>query len=263
MLYRKKTLFLRSKIEFKMLKIFDNKYRVNYNDADFTGKLSIPRLGNYILDTAGLHAMDLGISMQALKVRDMTWVISGLHFDFYSMPEINGFINIKTKISEYSKVTCKRDFFITDNDGKKIADVSSEWLIINTLTRRPVFLDEAFPEVGDLVFEKENQVEKYRHLRFNFLENARRLKYRVMYSDIDINAHLYSMRYLEMSLNMLGEEFFKSGRILSADLNFLSEVLCNQEVELVMQSPSLEIRQIEMRREEKPVFRVEFRVLSA
>ena len=246
-----------------MLKIFDNKYRVNYNDADFTGNLAVPKLGNYILDTAGLHAMELGISMQALKTKNMTWVISGLHFDFYSMPEVNGFLNVKTKISEYSKVTCKRDFFITGADGKKIADVSSEWLIINTLTRRPVFLDEAFPKVGDLVFEKENQVEKYRHLRFVFGENSERMKYRVMYSDIDINAHLYSMRYLEIALNMLGEEFLKNNKIVSADLNFLSEVLYNQEVELVMQSPSPKLRQIEMTRDGKPVFRVEFSVLSA
>ena len=251
------------KIKFEMLKIFNNKYRVNYNDADFTGKLSIPRLGNYILDTAGLHAMELNISMQALQNKNMTWVISGLHFDFYSFPEVNAFIFVKTKISDYSKITCKRDFFITGSDNAKVADVSSEWLIINTLTRRPVFLDDAFPGVGDLVFEKENQVEKYKHLRFNFSENAKRLKYRVMYSDIDLNGHLYSMRYLEMSLNMLGEDFFKSGKIVSADLNFLSEVLYNQEVELIMQAPSPDCRQIEMLREEKPVFRVEFRVLSA
>lgn len=245
-----------------MLNVFENKYKITYNDSDFTGRLSIAKLGNFILDTAGLHAAELGISMRVLAEKKMTWVISGLHFAFFDLPETGTVVSVETEITGCTKITCKRDFHIVSEGGRRVADISSEWLVINALTRRPVFLDEVFKDFSSLVNSNCGSVEKYKHLRFLFQDGAEVLKYRVMYSDIDINAHLYSMRYLEIALNMLGAGFFKTGKILSADLNFVSEVLYNQEVEMYYEKSSPQVCRMEMRRDGKPVFRAEFQICS-
>ncbi|MBR4266923.1 MAG: hypothetical protein IKQ46_12795 [Bacteroidales bacterium] len=239
-----------------MAKVFDSKYRVNYNDSDYTGKLSLPKLGNYILDTAGLHATELGISMQTLAKNNMTWVMSGLHFEVFNLPTINSFVDIHTKISNCTKISSQRDFFITCN-GEKIANVSSEWLIINTKTRRPVFLNEVFPDVFDLTSEDEISVEKYKHLRFVLDDDKYQSVNKIKYSDIDINKHLYSMRYLEMTFDLFDIDFFKSKKIKRMDVNFLSEVLYNQEVKIYKQQNE-NISQIEMRYEGKTMYRAEF-----
>ncbi len=243
-----------------MLKVFDNQYRVNYNDSDYTGRLSIAKLGNYILDTAGLHAIELGISMHQLAKRNLTWVISGMYFSFSSLPKVNSMVVVKTFVKDFSKIACKRDFIVTTENGEKIAEASSQWLVINTITRRPVFLDEVFPSFGEIVNLEEKKVEKNKHLRFSFSNPSAPFKYKVMYSDIDINTHLYSMRYLELSLDVLGKDFFSEYRILSADINFISEVLYNQDVEIYLEEPSNDIRQVEMIRDGSPVFRVEFKI---
>jgi acyl-ACP thioesterase len=247
---------LEKKLE--MVKVFNNKYRINYNDSDYTGKLSIPKLGNYILDTAGLHAIELGISMQTLAEQGLTWVMSGLHFEFFDMPRVNQEVLVTTKISDCSKIACKRDFIVTGPNNEKIAEVSSEWLIINTLTRRPVFLNEVFPGVFDLIENNEKKIEKYKHLRFSIQNPEMSATRKITYSFIDINTHLYSMKYLEMTLDMFDLDFFKNNKIKKADVNFIKEVLYNQQIEINIQNPEPEIFQTEMTVEGKCVFRAEF-----
>lgn len=238
-----------------MLKKFDSRYRINYNNSDYTGKLSIPDLGSYVLDNSGLHSEIMGVNIRTIIKKNYTWVISGLHFEIGDLPTINSFIDIHTKLSSYTPISIQRDFFVT-SDGKKVADISSDWLIINAETRQPVFLTDVYPAVANVISEDERVVSKYKHLRFNFAGCKPVSTFKIAYSDIDINKHMYSMKYLEKTLNRIDIDFFKNNNIRRIDANYLSEMLYNQDVDVFMKEID-NCYQFEMQIDGKPMYRAE------
>ncbi len=214
-----------------MGKTLDIEYRVMYHDADTTGRLSVPALGNYVLDAAGMHATELGISMEQLSAQGMTWVMSGIRMKIHQMPRINSTVTISTQISGYSRISSKRDF-IARCGGQTVAEISSEWLIINLRTRRPVFLTEVFPGIESLV-SPDTGIEKYTHIRISpEAETSETKKIAIEYSDIDINSHLYSIRYIAMALDCMNPNLIREGRIRTIDANFVQEVMPGDTVEM-------------------------------
>ena len=239
-----------------MKKTFSSEYRVTHKDTDINGEMSLASLGNFVLDTAGMHAIEIKTSIDILNQQNLTWVVTGIHFDIKRLPKINTNIKITTRITEVSRLACKRDFAVEQN-GEIIAGVSTEWLIINRSTRRPTFITDVLPQINDLVSEGV-EVEKYKHLRFAIDNPDCEHKRTVRYSDIDINRHLYSMRYIEMAMDMAGIEIHDTKKLVAADVNYMSEVLYNQEVTLYSKQEG-DITLIEMQNcDKKPMFRAEF-----
>lgn len=239
-----------------MKQTFSNEYRVTHKDTDINGEISLASLGNFILDTAGMHAIELKTSIDILNQQNLTWVVTGIHFEIKRLPKINSNIKITTKITELSRLACKRDFIVEQN-GETIAGVSTEWLIINRSSRRPTFISDVLPQIKDIV-SSDAQVEKYKHLRFTIDNPDCVYSHTVRYSDIDINRHLYSMRYIEMAMDMAGIEIHDTKKLVSADVNYMSEVLYNQEVTLYSKQEG-NITIIEMQNhDKKPMFRAEF-----
>lgn len=240
----------------QMEKIFTKEYRVTHRDTDLNGRLSLASLGSFVLDTAGLHAIEIHTSMEILNSMDLTWVVTGIHFAINEMPTIHSLIKVTTKINEISRLACKRDFLV-EHEGKKVAEISTEWLIINVKTRRPVFLADVLPHIKELVTPGEG-AEKYKHLRFAIEKPIASSNYTIRYADIDINRHLYSMRYIELAMDMVDLETHQSKTIVSADVNYISEVLYNQQVTLIINQEG-DTSQIEMlNADQKPMFRAEF-----
>ena len=239
-----------------MEKIFTKEYRVTHRDTDLNGRLSLSALGSFVLDTAGLHAIEINTSMEILNNMDLTWVVTGIHFNVEQMPQIHSLIKVTTRINEISRLACKRDFLV-EHDGQKVAEISTEWLIINVKTRRPVFLADTLPHIKNLVTEGIG-AEKYKHLRFAIDHPDAQSNYTVRYADIDINRHLYSMRYIDLAMDMVDIETHQNKTLVSADANYMSEVLYNQQVTLIIHQEG-DTSQIEMQNaEQKPMFRAEF-----
>lgn len=240
-----------------MEKIFTQDYCVRHNETDYSGKLSLPALGDCLLDVAGHHAIDIKFGIDSLQHQGLTWVISGLKFNIYRMPAINSLFKIKTYVSGFSRIATQRDFVVYDDNGK-IAEASSEWLVLNMEKRRPVFISDLFPQLGDVCLT-DSPLPRYKHLRtFEAPVSAQETR-RVAYSDIDINRHLYSMRYLQMALDTFDIEYIAKHTISSVDVNFISEVLYGQTVDVVRHGDG-DVHGMEMLRDGSAVFRAEFRM---
>ncbi|MCR5454600.1 MAG: hypothetical protein K6F33_06405 [Bacteroidales bacterium] len=238
-----------------MINTFVHYYRVRHNETDFTGRMSLPAFGDCLLDIAGLHAMDIGTGIDTLQHQGLTWVIAGMKFKMSRLPLINDRFNIETHVSAYSRISTQRDFVAYDNSGK-FAEVSSEWLIIDMNTRRPVFINEVLPQL-ESVCVSEGMLPKFKHLRPCNFDVAAENERTIGYSDLDVNRHLYSMRYLQMALDTFGTEAGSVRRIAEVDINFVSEVLGGEQVRVVRRSNG-NVHDIEMLRDGKAVFRAEF-----
>lgn len=237
-----------------MLKSYTHEYRVLHNETDLTGRMSIPALGDCMLDIAGLHADDIAWGIDMLQKNGLTWVIAGMKFQIYRMPKIDSRFKIETHVAAYSRISTQRDFVAFDDDGK-IAEVSSEWLIINMANRRPVFISDFVPQLEEVCI-KDGALPKFKHLRQCNAAVSGQYQRRVLYSDIDINRHLYSMRYLQMALDTFDINTITKSAIKEIDVNFISEVLCGETVDVVRRSDG-DVHHVEMTRDGSAVFRAE------
>ena len=237
-----------------MIKTFTHEYRVKHNETDLTGRMSIPALGDCMLDIAGLHANEIEWGIDHLQHGGLTWVIAGMKFHIFRMPMIDSRFKIETHVAAYSRISTQRDFVAFDDEGK-IAEVSSEWLIINMENRRPVFINDFVPRLEEVCI-KEGALPKFKHLRQGKAAVSSEYQRRIMYSDIDINRHLYSMRYLQMALDTFDVEYLERCNISEIDLNFIAEVLCGETVDVVRRSEG-DVHLVEMMRDGSAVFRAE------
>ena len=136
-------------------------------------------------------------------------------------------------------------FFQPASGSPKILINNKEWIM------------KVLPHIKDLVTPGEG-AEKYKHLRFAIEKPIASSNYTIRYADIDINRHLYSMRYIELAMDMVDLETHQSKTIVSADVNYISEVLYNQQVTLIINQEG-DSSQIEMlNADQKPMFRAEF-----
>ncbi len=237
-----------------MIKTFTQEYCVRHNETDVTGRMSIPALGDCMLDIAGLHANEIAWGIDQLQRGGLTWVVAGMKFQIYRMPKIDSRFKIETHVSGYSRISTQRDFLAFDDNGK-IAEVSSEWLIINMENRRPVFISDYVPQLEEVCI-KEGALPKFKHLRQGKAAVTEQYQRRILYSDIDINRHLYSMRYLQMALDSLDIDYLAQHQISDIDLNFLSEVLWGETVDVIRRSED-NAHQVEMTCGGKAMFRAE------
>jgi acyl-ACP thioesterase len=141
------------------------------------------------------------------------------------------------------------------DDNGKIAEVSSEWLIINMENRRPVFISDYVPQLEEVCI-KEGALPKFKHLRQGKADVSEQYQRRILYSDIDINRHLYSMRYLQMALDTFDLNYLAGNDVKTVDVNFISEVLCGETVDVVRRSDG-DVHLVEMTRGGSAVFRAE------
>ncbi len=157
-------------------------------------------------------------------------------------------------MSAFSRISTQRDFVAFDDEGK-IAEVSSEWLIINMENRRPVFINDFVPRLEEICIT-EGALPKFKHIRQSKNTANEQFERSVLYSDIDINRHLYSMRYLQMALDTIDIDYFRKYRITDIDVNFIAEVLWGENVDLIRRSEG-NVHYVEMMHLGKTMFRAE------
>ena len=66
-------------------------------------------------------------------------------------------------------------------------------------------------------------------------------EHRVVYSDIDFNSHMNTMRYIALMVDMLDIELIKSNRPLRIDVHFMNECVYGQLLKVGMQSAENQI----------------------
>lgn len=196
-----------------MEKIDCHKVFVEPFHVDFTGRIFMGVLGNHLLNAAGNHSSRRGWGIGALNETRHTWVLSRLSIEMNEMPRQNEHIEIRTWVESVMKLFTNRNFSISRADGTPLGYARSVWAMIDMETRRPCDLLSLYD--GDIlnyvVSEEENvcPIVGHGHFRFREPELVRTLD--VRYSDIDINRHVNSIKYVEHILDLFSREQLERG----------------------------------------------------
>ena len=111
---------------------------------------------------------------------------------------------------------------ILDKEGKAVGYARSVWAMISMETRKPAdLLTLHGGSITDYVCDKECPISKPGRIKVT--EKTPVSEYQTRYSDIDINGHVNSIKYIEHILDLFPIEFFKEKRIKRFEMAYVAE----------------------------------------
>ena len=195
-------------------------YRIRAQDVDFTSQATLTAMGDYILHTAGEDADIHGWGVNDLQLQHALWVLSRFAVEIKRRPQWHEVIRIETWVNEVGRMMTTRNFRIWDTAGELIGASVSQWAMLDFSTRTPLDLREALT-AGSYVLEEPSPIA--RPGKIVRVAPTRSVEHRVVYSDIDFNHHVNSMKYLQWMVDMLPEAWHTERHCSRYTLNFLHE----------------------------------------
>ena len=190
--------------------------------VDFTGKLTMGVLGNHLLNCAGFHASERGFGIAEINENHYTWVLSRLAIELEDMPRQYEDFTIHTWIENVYRLFTDRNFELVDKDGKTIGYARSVWAMISMETRKPADLLTLHGEsLNQYVSDRECPISKPN--RVKVVQDNSVAEYLTKYSDIDINGHVNSIKYIEHILDLFPMETFKEKSIRRFEMAYVAE----------------------------------------
>ena len=197
--------------------------------VDFTGRLTMGVLGNHLLNCAGFHASDRGFGIATLNEDNYTWVLSRL------------------AVENVYRLFTDRNFAIIDKEGKKIGYARSVWAMISMNTRKPADLLALHSgSIVDYVCDEPCPIEKPSRIKVASKEPVAALV--AKYSDIDINGHVNSIRYIEHILDLFPIEMYKEKRIRRFEMAYVAESYYGDELTLFMDDAGEGVYDVEVKK---------------
>ena len=209
------------------------KVEVEPKQVDFTSRASISSMCDIILYVAGLDAHNRGFGIQVLAGENFGWVLSRLCVELDYMPKEYDQLDIHTWISDYNRLSSTRNFTLTDSEGKIFGRAVSQWCMLDFNTRMPVDMNTLAKVHDGTIVDAPSPCERPR--RVAAVKGDEVVKHRVVYSDIDFNRHMNTMRYIDMVCDTMPIELLETYQSVRMDVNFMKEALYGDVISLKAQ----------------------------
>lgn len=221
--------------------------------VDFTGRVFMGVLGNHLLNAAGNHSQRRGWGIGALNESHHTWVLSRLSIEMTEMPRNFQHCRIKTWVEGVMKLFTNRNFSIEAEDGHPMGYARSIWAMIDLDTRRPCDLLSLYD--GDIlnyvVSPEENVCPIAGHGRFRFTEAVLVRTIHTYYSDVDINGHINSIKYIEHIMDLFSAEQLGRG-VQRFEIAYKAESYMGDTLSFYLQTTEDGNTDVEVRRNDSP-----------
>ena len=223
--------------------------------VDFTGRIFLGVLGNHLLNAAGNHSQRRGWGIGALNENHYTWVLSRLCIEMEEMPMQYEDIEIRTWVESVMRLFTNRNFSILRSDGTPCGYARSVWAMIDMETRKPCDLLSLYD--GDIlryvVDPEENVCPIQGHGRLVFREARLARTLDTYYSDVDINGHINSIKYIEHILDLFPRERYERQMVRRLEIAYKAESYLGDRLSFYTQVINDNEIGVEVRKNEREV----------
>jgi len=213
-----------------MLDIWRETVPVRYGSVDRSDRLTLNSVFSFFQEAAISHAAELGVGRDAMAKSGQGWILSRLSLFVERRPAYREVIQVSTWPRRWEKLFALRDYEIRDANDIAVIRGRAGWLVLDIEKRRPLRAQavmehlppndgiDAFPAGPAGLDARENLVKK--------MERA------ALYSDIDYYGHANNARYIQWIQDVTDMDVLTSAAQFRLDINYLSEVLPGETVEL-------------------------------
>lgn len=197
------------------------RFEVDPQQVDFTLRMTIPALGSEVLNVAGIDAQRKGFGIDVLNRNNFSWVLSRMALEIDDRPEQYTAYRITTWVNEYTQLMSTRNFTLHDARGREFGRAVTQWCVIDLTARKAIDLSALARDHADTLCDAPSPTEKPRKILG--IEPQQVSEHRVVYSDIDFNRHVNTMRYINMMFDRLPIELLAEVRPVRLDVQFMQE----------------------------------------
>lgn len=215
---------------------------------DFNGRLAWSTLGNLILRVSSLHAEAHGFGYSYMKAHSRGWVLSRLVLELDRLPVTGEDYRLGTWVSRIYRHFTDRHYHITSSDGRTFGYGISTWALIDYATRQPVSL-ETLPDGGfyRALLDEVPPIAGSSRVRVRVSDPA--LRHVAAYSDLDINGHFNSIRYIDLLLDTCSKNWHETHTVRRIEMAYGLEAYAGEELRVYReQQPESENIAFEVRR---------------
>lgn len=200
-------------------------------EADASKQISLQNIGAFILDAAGMAAKLRGFGMDYMHANGLAWVTSRIAIEMKKYPHEYETISIETWVEDCSSIFSTRNFLIYNDKKEVIGQASTLWSMIDFKTRKMVDLLKTTNLANHVITTHNKLFTMNKPKRVDYRgEDAPTYIHKVVVSDIDMNQHVNSMKYLQWAIDTLSLNEIMNKKINRLDINYLKEALYNQNI---------------------------------
>lgn len=214
--------------------------------TDFRGKATLPMIGGFMLQAATKHAEERGFGYSAMTSQQRVWVLSRIAIEVFEYPNNDTVMVLKTWVASVNRLFTERHFSFEDEQGREIGFAKSLWASIDLVTRKPTNVLE-LEGLSDYITEKENPIEGMTKIPALKDDYEIATDFVVKYSDVDINKHLNSMKYIEHFVDVFDIDMFREKEIRRIEINYISEGRYGTKLDILKRTEKDSIFVLEMK----------------
>ena len=193
--------------------------------CDFNNRLMTGHLGNYMLNAADFHSRDRGFGFDYLSTICRAWVLSRFAIEIVKMPKAYDKFYIETWVENAMRYFTKRNFKVSSLDGQEVyAYGKSIWAMIDTRSRQPQNILEVNDGLINNYIEKEYPcpiADVSRVVINDELQKCNTLQPK--YTDLDINGHVNSVKYIDHILDLMPAQTYKETPLKRFEIAYVAE----------------------------------------
>ncbi|MDR2894615.1 MAG: hypothetical protein LBU97_04060 [Alistipes sp.] len=232
------------------------RYRIEPRDVDASLRVRLCAMGDLVLRAAGDDADTLGFGVRDLNTDGASWVLSRMAVEMRRLPSRHEELDVYTWVSDYGRLVTTRNMTVSaagsdggagsgnagdgsddaGDGGGQLGAAVTQWAMIDLATRRPLDLS-ALSDKGTSLVDRRPPIDRP-HKVGPFGRNAdgefdfKVQPHRVVYSDIDFNGHVNSMKYLEWMVDTLPPEAIAEMDGFRFDVNYIHEARLGDRLEI-------------------------------
>lgn len=200
--------------------IWQEAIRIHSYDVDFARQATLEAVSRLFLEAAWNHAEALGVGYAHLAQQGRFWVLVRLLIKLEGYPQWRDTLTLNTWPRAGKGVFALREFELIDSAGQQLGGGSSAWVVLDAETKKPQRIDKMLNSIRT---GPERLAVGLEPSKVASCAGPITTSTSARYSDIDLNGHLNSGRYIGCLLDSYPFDFHKHHQAQLLETNYLGE----------------------------------------
>lgn len=215
------------------MKTYTHNFYLTAAEVNAQEEMPLSRLVTLVIDVATAHANALGVGYAHMMESNSSWVLSRLNADIVDMPVVNRHYRMTTWVHSLNRIFSDRLFRLEEAEtGRLCAWIHTTWMAIDMDSRRPTDLTR-HQALADVVSELEFLGTLGGKLPPMGSERGEGYTYAFKFSDIDVNRHVTTRRYIDLITDLWPLEMYERNRVSRFEIAFKHEIRYGSCAEVV------------------------------
>jgi len=199
--------------------LYKQEFHVRNFEVDFSGKLKLETMLDFLQESAARHAEKLGLSGEVMLKKNLAWILSRYHIRIHYYPRKGETIEVMTWPSLIRGVYTLREYEIYTSKLKAV-EASSSWMAVDLKTKKPVRVKESLSSF--LLDERRAVNDDFKRLP-DFSHTDFEKRFPVLKADLDFNRHVNNVVYIHWAVETVPEEIIMDLRPVRIEVNYKNE----------------------------------------